>query len=196
MKNLSNPLFQTLIDHLVEPVFIKDDEHRVIKANQAFFDIFQMEASEVIGQTMLEKVPKHEADVFLSADKGVFETGKQDFREEELTVGGKTHTIMTCKRRYTGDDGKYYLICSIQDITTLKATEASLLEEKAKLETALKEISSLKDIIPVCSYCRKIRDDAGAWQQLEEYVAKHTNSKVSHGICPSCSKEHFPNYDI
>ena len=196
MKNLSNPFFQTLIDHLVEPVFIKDDEHRVIKANQAFYDLFQMEAADVIGTTLMDEVPEHEREHFLRVDRGVLETGTPDFREEELTVDGKTHTIWTSKRRYTGDDGKYYLICSIQDITTLKSTEARLLEEKAKLETALKEISSLKDIIPVCSYCRKIRDDAGAWQQLEEYVTKHTNSKVSHGICPSCSKEHFPNYDI
>lgn len=67
-----------------------------------------------------------------------------------------------------------------------------LLEERTKqLEAALEDLRTLKEIIPICMYCKKIRDDDGYWNQLEAYIAKHTGSNFSHGICPECLREHF-----
>ena len=48
--------------------------------------------------------------------------------------------------------------------------------------------------MPVCSFCKKIRDDKGFWNQVEAYVADHTGAESSHGICPDCAKEHYPEY--
>jgi PAS domain S-box-containing protein len=53
------------------------------------------------------------------------------------------------------------------------------------------EIKTLKGIIPICSYCKKIRDDKESWQQLEAYISQHSEAVFSHGICPKCLKEHF-----
>jgi len=55
-----------------------------------------------------------------------------------------------------------------------------------KLETALTEIKVLQGIIPICSYCHSIRNDKGAWDQIEAYLSKHSDAKFSHGICPNC----------
>ena len=57
------------------------------------------------------------------------------------------------------------------------------------LELALAEIKHLKGLLPVCAWCRKIRDDDGYWLQLEEYVGQHTDATITHGICPECAKK-------
>ena len=60
------------------------------------------------------------------------------------------------------------------------------------LETALADMKSLQGMIPICSYCKKIRDDGGSWWQLESYIQDHSEAEFSHGICPDCRVQHFP----
>ncbi|MBU4263573.1 MAG: DUF3365 domain-containing protein [Proteobacteria bacterium] len=62
-----------------------------------------------------------------------------------------------------------------------------------QLHQALAEIKTLHGIIPICSFCKKIRDDKGYWSQVEAYVQKHTQAEFSHAICPVCLKEHYPD---
>ena len=50
------------------------------------------------------------------------------------------------------------------------------------------QIQQLKELLPICSYCRKIRDEKDNWQQLETYLTGHTSSEFSHGVCPECLK--------
>ena len=52
----------------------------------------------------------------------------------------------------------------------------------------------LKEIIPICSHCRKLRDDDGFWHQVEAYFSAHTSSAFSHGICPGCMEKYYPEY--
>lgn len=54
------------------------------------------------------------------------------------------------------------------------------------------KIATLQGIVPICSYCKQIRDDKGYWNQVEAYVSRHTEAKFSHGICPNCLQENFP----
>jgi len=73
-------------------------------------------------------------------------------------------------------------------------------EEKEKVITELKkameEIKTLNGLLPICSYCKKIRDDTGYWNQLEVYIKQHSDADFSHSICPDCAREHFPEiYD-
>lgn len=69
-------------------------------------------------------------------------------------------------------------------------------ERTANLKKALDDIKTLKGIIPICSYCKKIRDDKGYWNQLEFYIKTHSEADFSHSICPDCAKKHYPDYDI
>ena len=55
-----------------------------------------------------------------------------------------------------------------------------------KLSRAYSEIQYLRGILPICSYCKKIRNDSGYWEQLETYFSKYTDTQFSHGICPDC----------
>ena len=71
-------------------------------------------------------------------------------------------------------------------------TERMLSDERDKLQSALAEIKTLRGIIPICSYCKQIRDDEGAWKRLEEYLHEHSDASLSHSICPKCMEKHFP----
>ena len=61
-----------------------------------------------------------------------------------------------------------------------------------KLSTSLAEVRTLSGLLPICSYCKKIRDDKGYWSQLEAYLSTHSDAQLSHGICPDCLHTHHP----
>ncbi len=63
-----------------------------------------------------------------------------------------------------------------------------------KLRTTLEEVQSLRRIVPICSHCKKIRDDTGYWQNVEYYMSKYRNIEFSHGLCPDCLRELYPEY--
>ena len=63
-----------------------------------------------------------------------------------------------------------------------------------ELEKAMEEIKTLQGFLPICSGCKKIRDDKGLWQQIESYLQKHSGAKFSHTLCQDCMKEFYPNY--
>jgi hypothetical protein len=67
-----------------------------------------------------------------------------------------------------------------------------LKQEKEALELAHEELKSLTDLLPICCHCKKIRDDEGYWEQIEHYFSKTTDTKFSHGICPECAKQIYP----
>lgn len=62
----------------------------------------------------------------------------------------------------------------------------SLADRVCELETALARVRQLQGLLPICSYCKKIRNDRNYWQQVESYIAEHTEAIFSHGICPEC----------
>jgi phosphoserine phosphatase RsbU/P len=64
--------------------------------------------------------------------------------------------------------------------------QESLAHHVKDLETALAHVNELHGLLPICSYCKKIRDDQNYWQQVESYISKHTGVLFSHGICPEC----------
>jgi GAF domain-containing protein len=80
-------------------------------------------------------------------------------------------------------------------IALANSRHLDLLNEKSlSLERALLEIKTLRSILPMCSHCRKVRDDEGVWSRLEAYVSTHTDTRFSHGLCPDCMRELYPEH--
>lgn len=73
-----------------------------------------------------------------------------------------------------------------------KAREAELLRTNEELQRALREVKVLRGLIPICASCKKIRNDGGFWQQLEEYIGEHSEAEFSHGLCQPCLKKLYP----
>jgi putative methionine-R-sulfoxide reductase with GAF domain len=64
------------------------------------------------------------------------------------------------------------------------------------LRKALQEVKRLSGLLPVCSFCKKIKDDKGYWNQIEDYIRDHSEAEFSHSICQECAKKHFPDMDL
>ncbi len=65
-----------------------------------------------------------------------------------------------------------------------------------RIQTARNEIRDLEGLIPICSYCKNIRNDEGFWQKVEQFIHHRTQARFSHGICPECAEKHFPELDL
>jgi hypothetical protein len=63
-----------------------------------------------------------------------------------------------------------------------------------ELQDALAEIKTLRGLIPICTWCFKIRDEAGNWKKIEWYIEEHSEAKFTHGICPNCAEKEFPEH--
>jgi transcriptional regulator with PAS, ATPase and Fis domain len=79
-----------------------------------------------------------------------------------------------------------------QDITAAKTAERDRLRLIAELRRALDEVESLQGLLPICSHCKRIRDDKGAWHSVERYISTHTQADFSHTICPVCAEAFYP----
>jgi GAF domain-containing protein len=68
-----------------------------------------------------------------------------------------------------------------------------LVKKNEELAQSLAEVKTLRGILPVCSSCKKIRDDRGYWNQVESYIREHTEAQISHSLCPDCARKLYPS---
>lgn len=80
------------------------------------------------------------------------------------------------------------------DLTALKKTEAELQRANQELQNALAEIKTLRGILPICTSCKKIRNDKGFWERVEAYISHRTDAQFSHSICPDCMPHLYPEH--
>jgi diguanylate cyclase (GGDEF)-like protein/PAS domain S-box-containing protein len=117
--------FKSVFNNIGSPVFVKDEECRLLMVNDAFCTMFGLHRDEIIGKTLAEKVPPSEREHFLSIDKQVIREGKEILCEETLTTNsGHTRTILTKKNRFSDSKGNYFLVGITHDITSGKKNES------------------------------------------------------------------------
>ncbi len=80
--------------------------------------------------------------------------------------------------------------CSLETVVAERTTE--LHAQNLALSEAMAKVRTLRSLVPICSACKKIRDDAGFWHQVEAYVHAHTEAEFTHGLCPQCIPRYFP----
>lgn len=94
-----------------------------------------------------------------------------------------------------------YLVKPYDNAALKSAIEITLVKHRAqreredlidKLEKALLEVKRLSGLLPICASCKRIRDKNGGWQQIEDYIATHSEADFSHGICPKCARKLYP----
>jgi signal transduction histidine kinase len=76
-------------------------------------------------------------------------------------------------------------------LTEVETANADLTRTNDELQRALEEVHTLRGLLPICSFCKKIRDDEGYWQQIESHLSARSDLEFSHGICPECLEEHY-----
>jgi PAS domain S-box-containing protein len=116
-----------------------------------------------------------------------------DFEFPKYTATGRLIWVRSIGEAVRDSGGKIIrLQGAFQDITKRKQVETERENLIKELQAALAEVKTLRGILPICMYCKKIRDDEGAWTQLESYIKEHTGAEFSHGMCGPCAERMYP----
>lgn len=102
----------------------------------------------------------------------------EDSVVEGLDAGANDYVVKPFKRRE--------LQARIQVGVRVLELQTELERHVAELQTALRQVKELQGLLPICSYCKRVRDDHDYWEQIDTYVAQHSRAEFSHGICPEC----------
>lgn len=176
-----------------ECVTLESSDGILLDVNPAGLAMLEFdEPGKAIGKPVVEMVAPAHREQYLEISRRTFQEGSASGVFEIVGQRGtrrwmETHAVKLPKP----ESGKPVLLAVTRDVTDRKRLEAERDAQLAALTTALAEVRQLKEFLPICSYCKRIRDDQDYWQQVEKYIGDHTGSKFSHGICPECFARHF-----
>ena len=107
---------------------------------------------------------------------------------------GQLHWVRWTNSCVVDSDGKFLEYQAIgYDVTNAKRMAQEREELLTHLKDSLAKNKILTGLLPICANCKKIRNDQGYWNVVEQYITEHTDATFSHGICPECAKELYPN---
>lgn len=187
-------LLRTLIESTPDKIYIKDRQSRYVMNNTAHLrSIGLAMQADCIGKTSFDYFPRELAQGYFTDEQELLRTGEPLIGREEQVIDlstGRTVWHLTTKVPCRDESGVIVGLVGIsRDITNSKMLQ----EEREKLITELKDalakIKRLNGLVPICAWCKKIREDTGYWSNLEQYIAEHSEATLSHGICPECSQK-------
>jgi PAS domain S-box-containing protein len=193
-------LLRTLIDMLPDYIYEKDTEGRFVAANLAVARRHGFQSpAELMGKTDHDLFPRQVADRFRAEEQTLLSSGNGIFDCEgqaiDATKEVKERWISTSKMPLKDANGKIIgYVGAGRDITERKRADAEREKLIQELQDALVDIKTLSGLVPICSTCKKIRDDKGFWTQVESFIQEHSQARFSHGICPDCMKKLYPEF--
>ncbi len=188
--------YRVLLDESMDPTFsfYADGTYRYV--NKAFAKGVGRTVDEIIGYKIWDIFDQAEADKRFAVVQKVFTEGKTEEIEVRVpTVSGDTYYLTTAKPIFNNSGVVETVICTSKNITKRKLAEISLKQERDNLLKAMQEIKTLSGLLPICSSCKKIRDDKGYWNQIESYISAHSKAEFSHSICPECSQRLYAEFN-
>lgn len=180
-----------LIEESRDGIVILDQNGKVFEANKIYADMLGYSMEEVHQLHVWDWDTQFEKAQLLEMLLTVNESG--DHFETRHRRKDGTHIDVEISTNGAVHRGQKWIFCVCRDITDKKHAAKEREELIEKLQKALAEIKSLRGILPFCSYCKKIRDDKGYWEQVDIYIHKYSEADISHSICPECAEKHFPD---
>lgn len=187
----SETLYALLFENSLDGLMLTAPDGSILDANPA--------ACRIFGRT-LEEIRRAGRQGLLDASDPRLATL---IAERQRT--GRAHGELIAKQRdgtsfpiefssvvFDSPEGSPKTCIIIRDVSERKSAEAERDRLIQELQEALGRVKSLSGLLPMCASCRKIRDQAGAWHDLETYVRNHTEADFSHGICPECRRLLYP----
>jgi PAS domain-containing protein len=202
-----------IIEFLPDPTWVIDIDGKVIAWNRAVERITGIDKENMIGRGgYAYSVPFYGeprpmlVDLALRRDAH-WEKDYLSLKEEDgmLVASESFHPSMagearyfasTASRLYDAQENVVGSIESIRDITAAKRLEKEREKLIGELRGAIAKIRTLSGLLPICSSCKKIRDDKGYWNQIETFIRDHSEAEFSHGICPDCARILYPDLDL
>ena len=180
-------IFEATFDHII-PICITDTDYNIIKANNAYWDFFG--APNPHNQNHL-KCYQHRPGPSCHTEKCPLQqilAGSRNFTcEPTKKKDGEMHYLIVTAKPLRDDDGNIAGVVEFfQDISERKKFENEKQLLIKELQESLDKVKLLSGFLPICAYCKKVRDDKGYWSQIESYIKDHSEAQFSHGICPEC----------
>ena len=182
-------LFETAPDGIL---ILNEETGQIDDVNPFLKDMLGYTHEEFIGKKLWEMG----AFKNIEATKVAFEElqHKGYVRHEDLplmTKNGRPINVEFVSNVYLVNHHKV-IQCNIRDITDRKLAENERDRLFRELNEALSHVKLLSGLLPICSWCKKIRDDKGYWNQIEKYISDHSEASFSHSICPECTEKLYP----
>jgi len=185
-------IYDIIVNSIETAIFIKDCHGTITYANKAASKIFGYSCKELTGMQVKklfpEKIAKLMPNKISKQYLALHKNPKQFTHKRKDGSRFFTKTFM----HYITINNKKHILSFVQDISKEKAHTREREMFINQLQNTILEIKELSGLLPICSYCRKIRDDKGYWHQVEDYLQKHADITFSHSICTSCSHQLFP----
>jgi len=180
---------RTIVDNMLDLVLEVRTDGTILYANPSHTHLLGYDLEQIVGTSVLDNIHPDDLDGVLDAYREDAETAqprRMTFRSRRSD--GRYLWLETQSSPLLDADGRLRgaVICA-RDVTERKALEAQREELLARLLRAREEIKTLRGIVPICASCKKIRDDQGFWQRVEDYINDHTEAVLTHGLCPECA---------
>ena len=184
-----------ILDSLPDMILEVDSDMKVLWANKSALDL----NPDAIGQSCHEAFPGNAeicdgcfcAKAFKTKN---LETGIM-YQPASKTAGESYWENLGIP--LNNKNGKEMTVLEVsRNVTARLKAEKEKEKLISQLESALKDVKQLSGLLPICSHCKKIRDDNGYWKQIESYLYEHSEAKFSHSICRDCAKKYYPDMDI
>ena len=198
-EHKSRIMLARILDSVPQAVFWKDRNSVYLGCNKVFARTVGLaEPAEIIGKTDFDLPwPRQDAEGYVSDDREVMENNrsKVNYLEQEQLPDGTRRWVSTTKVPLADETGRSFGVLGVYDDVT-ERIQAELNQQRIiqELQTALAQVKTLSGLLPICSGCKQIRDDRGYWSQLEAYISQHTDAQFSHGLCPACANQFYPEY--
>lgn len=192
----SEYLIKSIINASQDIIVFKDINYIFRLANPAMCRLVEKSENSIIGKTDFDIFTHKLARKYRQDDQKVIETGNPILIDEKVIVADEIRFVSTTKAPVFNDKNEITgVVIIVRDITKQKKAEAERERVISELEEALAQVKILKGLLPICSFCKKIRNDKGYWDILESYIQKNSNATFTHSICPDCVKKHYPELD-
>ncbi len=165
----------------------------IVDANPAACIYYGYDKDEIIRLRIADINTLPEDEVLREMELAESES-RRHFRFKHRLADGEVREVEVYSGPVKYKDRKL-LYSLIFDITERVRAENEREELIVRLQDALANIKTLSGLLPICSRCKKIRDDKGYWQQIEEYISSQSEARFSHGICPECMAKLYPDID-
>ena len=186
---------EATLNALPDLLFEVNCQGRILEFHSASKELLYASPQEFLDKTVKEILPEEPAAIIMSALKRAAEKGKDlgAIYSLEMEMSVKWFELsITAKKDIKAANGRFIVL--VRDITSRKQMEMEKEKLILELKEAMSKIKTLSGLLPICSSCKKIRDDKGYWNQLEAYIKAHSEADFSHSICPECAKKLYPEF--
>jgi len=175
-------------------IYYKNCDNQFVRVNQSLADIMERPKDQLEGKSLFDIYAREQAEAYWRDDKEVIESGEPKLNVIESIETSKGRLwVQVNKVPYRDALGHIEGIIGFAvDITERRRAEAEKEKLIAELQKALSDVKTLSGLLPICSNCKKIRNDEGYWEQIEGYIRNRSDADFSHGICPDCAKKIYP----